>query len=922
MLATTVVRNKSNLSDNQNTHVSTMDEKYQLDFNRQTLMRFHGNNSYLINPIKKSVSDMQLKHPRINSNLLLSNSYRSLDRLETNNNNLNNKMNYRSITEIKEKTNNDINRQKNKSHNILSISADDNDNDNDDESYSSENSTIRNILSGTSSSSSMKTIEEEADNLNDLLYRIRKHIDEIENNYSVESLFNCLRNNLSHNGYGNYTIKLLEKFKRNISKSSSSMSLNGSYYDKNKRNSINLKSLRNSTSPDSVQSVLDPISKLFKNLNLLRRIYQIIQRDLIFNVLIISLPAENIQQKKDKNRQTSIHSTSNVTLTSRTLSDLTFKQDEYEVQNSTTIFSNKLPHLDLNYETGRFTIKSRISISNSKNLKRLNKYHHILYELNEKVLLLLNDKINSDLKLLSNHTKLPQKYEFYKCGEFIMRLVPDIIYKIKIILKLCQKCYELSDKFNGSNDLLHLKYSNDKDNKGIKSKNINLNVDQINVNLKNFKNNFSDSNYMSSNKGVSMNNDMLSHNANYNAIELFNKQSENQNHNQKFIPSTNEIFKENNKSSDYEYYNNNMDEIKFKLNKRNQSLIMSNKMKKSGNKLPIIKEIKSTNLIATNISTNPAVILQAQNDTLEKRQLSQSFKLSTNKPINMNKKSISFYNYTNEDTHNINYYNTNNNNNYVTLRKQDSNNTVDSFIRETDSSALSDESNENNYENYKMKTPRDENYIMRQGNKYLINVLEDQIPITKTTKVLPPIGTIIKNNSEKIQTNNLNIGKSNGIKVVNNEGNISGNKDRDEIYEEYLRKKDEITECELLMDELRDDLKNLINRTERCATIKDKINSIINVIRETEMHMNRNATDDQADKEVLPILQKELNLLKYRLKLLTQDLDVEEAIKQELRDAIHETDHKLNKAQTYYEELNQQLNKLDKEIKILYKEYF
>jgi hypothetical protein len=82
-----------------------------------------------------------------------------------------------------------------------------------------------------------------------------------------------------------------------------------------------------------------------------------------------------------------------------------------------------------------------------------------------------------------------------------------------------------------------------------------------------------------------------------------------------------------------------------------------------------------------------------------------------------------------------------------------------------------------------------------------------------------------------------------------------------------------------------------------------------------------NKTDDD-EREVKIYLQKELNLLKYRLNLLTQDLDVEEIIKNELNDAIKETNRRLNKSQEYFIELMGQLEKLDNEIKILYKEFF
>ena len=66
------------------------------------------------------------------------------------------------------------------------------------------------------------------------------------------------------------------------------------------------------------------------------------------------------------------------------------------------------------------------------------------------------------------------------------------------------------------------------------------------------------------------------------------------------------------------------------------------------------------------------------------------------------------------------------------------------------------------------------------------------------------------------------------------------------------------------------------------------------IIRETEVHFNR--TDEEEDREVKNYLQKELNLLKYRLNLLTQDLDVEEIIKSELNDAIKETNLRLSKS--------------------------
>jgi hypothetical protein len=636
---------------------------------------------------KKAVSELQIRQPIKNNDLV----YGSLDKFH-------NQPNYRLQ---KQQQQDEINSRTNSTTTL---------------------STSLSTSSTSSSSESIKTIEEEVDNLNDLLYAIRKRIDNIEMNYSIENLHNCLKHYLKHNGYSNHNINFLENFHKKLTKTTSLMSLTmDKDYDYIKRNT-----LRNSLSPDTLKSVLDPVRRFFKNLSLLRRIYQIIQRDLIFNVLVKKLPAD------DGNSETLHH-----------------HQQQHQQKK----------HLDLNYETGRFTLKSRISISNSKNLKRLNKYHQILYELNEKVLLLLNDKENCDLKLLSNQTKLAQKYEFYKCGEYVLRLIPDVICKIKLILKLCQKCYELSDKFN---EVLITK----------PGKLINRNV-------------------------VVQTNDKL-------------------------------LTKENTKISDYEYINK--DEIKFAINKRQQSIL------------------------------NKPVTLPAIKETSTKLKQSQSFKYYTKNTETMHK--------------------------------------ADSFIRETDSSILSDDSNDNVYENYRVKTPLKVK-PKQVARSFSMNHLHDNSILVENYQLeraaLPPIAS---SNSYYSEVDKI---------------------DRDELYAEYLRKKDEVSECELLIDELRDNLSNLLNRTERTAAIKDKINSVINVIRETEMEVNN--TDDR-NRDVKKRLQKELNLLKYRLNLLTQDLDVEEIIKKELNDAIQETNRKLDKAQVYYNELNQQLDKLDREIKILYKEFF
>lgn len=76
---------------------------------------------------------------------------------------------------------------------------------------------------------------------------------------------------------------------------------------------------------------------------------------------------------------------------------------------------------------------------------RLSKYHQKLLDLNEKLNILINDQSSCELKLLSSHSALSEKYEFYKHGEYLLRLTPDIVYKMRVILKLSEKSFYLSN---------------------------------------------------------------------------------------------------------------------------------------------------------------------------------------------------------------------------------------------------------------------------------------------------------------------------------------------------------------------------------------------------------------------------------------------------------------------------------------------
>jgi hypothetical protein len=81
-----------------------------------------------------------------------------------------------------------------------------------------------------------------------------------------------------------------------------------------------------------------------------------------------------------------------------------------------------------------------------KMIQKVKKYHEILYELNEKLMQLINDRKESDVKLLSPHSGLQAKYIYFKQGEYVLRLTTDIICKFQMILNICQTVFYLHSK--------------------------------------------------------------------------------------------------------------------------------------------------------------------------------------------------------------------------------------------------------------------------------------------------------------------------------------------------------------------------------------------------------------------------------------------------------------------------------------------
>ena len=160
-----------------------------------------------------------------------------------------------------------------------------------------------------------------------------------------------------------------------------------------------------------------PIQKLIENISLFKVIFHIIQRDLLVKIF---LPSENYDVNKN----------GMVSLTKK-------RSDRSLSELSRLVESTENPQQQQQKQTI---------------LEKLERYHGILHELNEKLMLLINDHKRCDIKLLSPHSALQAKFLYYKHGEFVLRLTTDIISKFQMILNICQTVYYLNFKLK-ENDL-------------------------------------------------------------------------------------------------------------------------------------------------------------------------------------------------------------------------------------------------------------------------------------------------------------------------------------------------------------------------------------------------------------------------------------------------------------------------------------
>jgi hypothetical protein len=259
---------------------------------------------------------------------------------------------------------------------------------------------IKDVDEYESLGSSLSSIESAQDsfdyvsNLNELIQKSFTHLQNIEFDYNIDDLFNYLRYYLNYSNYAGLTLKSLDAFY----KSHSFMQ------NVNKRFSILMKDKSIGIIPYLPQSITDSVPKLFKLIKSLQCLYRKIQKDILTNVLI----KDHIEQD----------------LTSPS-SKLTLRLPKKSYQEA---FSPEL-------------IQERRNFINNS---RLNRFHNVIYDLNRKISILLYDDTHSDTNIFSVESKLTSKYEFFRHGEYLVRLIPDILYKIRLILKISQACFEIT----------------------------------------------------------------------------------------------------------------------------------------------------------------------------------------------------------------------------------------------------------------------------------------------------------------------------------------------------------------------------------------------------------------------------------------------------------------------------------------------
>jgi hypothetical protein len=261
--------------------------------------------------------------------------------------------------------------------------------------------------------------EGERQSFEQLLKSIRSRLNEIEKDFSFDNLFNYLKFHLNYNGYGSLTLDSLHKLANPKTREYFKHQTRRKDF---KESSFNVRGTSIQIYPWMPHHVTDAVPKLFKNLEFLKQIFIIIQRDLLIYL-------QNRDYLSDD----------------ESLNNYTFRKNyQLKVPGRKRLSHSYLFGIDDNNDDSSNRLNNNKKIGKQeKTIQLIVRFQHYLDETNEKLSLLLNDYTSSDLRLLSEFTKLPQKYVFFKSGEYILRLIPDVLYKMKLLLRLFERTIEL-----------------------------------------------------------------------------------------------------------------------------------------------------------------------------------------------------------------------------------------------------------------------------------------------------------------------------------------------------------------------------------------------------------------------------------------------------------------------------------------------
>jgi hypothetical protein len=346
---------------------------------------------------------------------------------------------------------------------------------------SSENSSLNShSLSPSLSSSSSQHISiinhiEDTSNIYDFIHLIKKNLKKISQSHSIDELFVYLKDNIKYNGYRNFTTEFLQAYLNFSNKLNSNANNEGGGIEaatsqlqmankkKVKRSLTQFKP--NHPSPNYnnlaggkighqklvsydlngrsfVNKSSKPLDRFMSHLHLLKRLFVITQRDILLKILTIELP---IASNNSTNDLSSTNNTTNLNElqrpTSKSLKNLSH----------TTVVTSNHPNVNnLKQSVSTNHVGKMLNGNNANSLitSNLRKCQIKLYDLNEKLEILFNDPSNCDLKLLSNSSLLPPKYDFYKHGEFVLRLITDLVAKMRMVLLLSEKFFHLHIRFN------------------------------------------------------------------------------------------------------------------------------------------------------------------------------------------------------------------------------------------------------------------------------------------------------------------------------------------------------------------------------------------------------------------------------------------------------------------------------------------